>query len=97
MNLTSPAVRKMLAEAHGPRAAAWLLRQYKKQLHSVGCMDFRMPFMRQIPQWFQLAMKLLKSRPNWHVRMFTNTTGKIWRVTWLGWKGHGGTPANTAS
>ena len=73
----------MVADVHGVRAAAWLLRPRRKQLHEVGRVEFVMPFGHRVPSWFQRAMICLKRRDRWRVRSFTSTKGNVWAVEWL--------------
>ena len=75
--------RNMLADVHGAKAAAWLLRPLRAQLHEVGSVEFLMPFGHRVPSWFTMAITCLKRRPNWRVRSFTTTKGNVWRVEWL--------------
>lgn len=86
-NLDAPAVKRMLADAHGPQAAAWMLRPRRKSLHVLGCVDFELPFGNKPPRWLQYAVIALKKRTRfWRVKTFTTTKGTVWRVMWLGGK-----------
>lgn len=70
---------------HGATAAAWLMWQYRKQLHRNGAQDFFVPKNKQSPPWFRVAIETLKRRQNWSVTMVGNASSanRTYRVRWM--------------
>jgi len=87
--MSSDSVRNLLADVHGQKAAAWLLKPAKvhKSLRTFGRVHFQRPLGASEPRWFKLAILALKRRPQfWRVSSEVTVNGMRYRIMWVPWK-----------
>lgn len=66
------------AIVHGPKAAAWLVRRFRRSLRTFAAFRVEVPLGRERPRWFDLALAALRARPH------------VWRVVEVDRLGKGG-------
>lgn len=79
-------------ESFGPRTAAWLVRQHRRQLRRSGAVDFIVDASDWDAEsgpgkelfWLSLAFETLERRRGWSVMKTTEGRRLRWRVTWWG-------------
>jgi hypothetical protein len=67
----------------GHRAAAWLVRKHRRQLHRSGEMVFTIEFGQATPPWFRIAVEYLKRREGWSAVITAQAGQRTYRVVWL--------------
>jgi hypothetical protein len=87
---TSRELDAFLALAHGPRAAAWLVRRFRRSLKQFGVFFVEVDHGQAVPRWFRLAIATLRSPTHCHVwKVFSvhriGRGGSRYVVRWLLW------------
>jgi len=67
ISTTSRELDAFLALAHGPKAAAWLVRRFRRSLKQFGVFFVEVNRGQQVPRWFRLAIASLRSPTHAHV------------------------------
>jgi hypothetical protein len=71
-------------EQFGGGAGAWLLWNYRKQIHNAGAVDFQIPREIPTPNWMRVALEAIKRLPYWSVNIVGGTKDPMrrFRVRW---------------
>lgn len=64
ISTTSRELDAFLALAHGPKAAAWLVKRFRRSLKQFGVFFVEVKRGQQVPRWFRLAVVTLRARPH---------------------------------
>ena len=83
----SPKEFDRMVRMFGPKCAAWLVKAKKHSFKQVGGVDFISPRSKEEPLWFRLAMKCLRNRPSFEVKILSHPDRLVYQVRWLRWGG----------
>lgn len=80
----SDVARKLMVKRFGPQCAGWLMFAHRRQLHTAGAVDFRIPRLSRarLPMWFALAMRYLEDSAGFEVERRDEIRYLTWRVKW---------------
>lgn len=71
--------------AEGPKCAAFLVGQHRRQLRAKGAHRFELWRAKKLPTWFFVAVEFLRGRAGWEVEKSDEREGllRVWTVKWI--------------
>lgn len=81
--------RRLLIANEGPKCAAWLVKEHKRQLRTKGAMRYTLWKRQELPMWFALAFAFLSDRAGWECIESTERGGllRVFLIKWIN-RGH---------